>query len=75
MSVPEIAALYGSTVEEEAVRYQAERLRGESPPTEYAPPSCATMQAQGDCVNMDERCETVAHPLAYYESALAGTED
>lgn len=71
MRVEEITALYGERVEEDAIRYQVERVRGEEPPTEYAPPSCATMQAQGDCVNMDERCETIAHPLAYYESALA----
>ncbi|MFB6157513.1 MAG: DNA primase [Haloferacaceae archaeon] len=37
---------------------------------QYPMPSCATMQAQGDCVNRDERCERVAHPLAYYEGAL-----
>ncbi|MFB6138583.1 MAG: DNA primase regulatory subunit PriL [Halobacteriaceae archaeon] len=52
-----------------AVERQAERLGGEEPP-QYAPPSCATMQAYGDCVNMDERCETIAHPLEYYEDAL-----
>jgi DNA primase large subunit len=38
---------------------------------QYPAPSCATMDAQGDCVNVDERCETVAHPLAYYRDAVA----
>ncbi|MFB6160895.1 MAG: DNA primase [Haloferacaceae archaeon] len=38
---------------------------------QYPAPSCATMDAQGDCVNTDERCETVAHPLAYYREAVA----
>jgi DNA primase large subunit len=28
------------------------------------------MDAQGDCVNRDDRCERVAHPLAYYREAL-----
>jgi len=36
----------------------------------FAPPSCATMKAYGDCVDMDDRCERIRHPLAYYESAL-----
>jgi len=31
----------------------------------YPPPSCATMQAYGDCVNMDEICQTISHPLQY----------
>jgi len=38
--------------------------------TQYPPPSCVTLQAYGDCVNMDERCETIAHPLDYYASAV-----
>jgi DNA primase large subunit len=31
----------------------------------YPPPSCATMQAYGDCVNMDDICQTISHPLQY----------
>jgi DNA primase large subunit len=38
--------------------------------SQYPMPSCATMDAQGDCVNRDERCERVAHPLAYYRDAI-----
>jgi DNA primase large subunit len=38
---------------------------------QFPAPSCATMAAQGDCVDPDDRCETVAHPLAYYEDAAA----
>lgn len=38
--------------------------------TQYAPPSCATLQAYGDCVDMDDRCETIDHPTKYYVSAL-----
>jgi DNA primase large subunit len=37
--------------------------------SQYPMPSCATMDAQGDCVNRDEVCERVAHPLAYYGEA------
>ncbi|MFB6304249.1 MAG: DNA primase [Haloferacaceae archaeon] len=43
--------------------------------SQYPMPSCATMQAQGDCVNRDERCERVAHPLAYYEGAVEAAGD
>jgi DNA primase large subunit len=38
--------------------------------SQYPMPSCATMDAQGDCVNRDERCERVAHPLSYYRDAV-----
>jgi DNA primase large subunit len=39
--------------------------------SQYPAPSCATMQTFGDCVNPDERCETIDHPLRYYASAIA----
>jgi DNA primase large subunit len=68
------AAAQGATGEErEAVTYRATYLadrRG----SQYPPPSCATMQANGDCVPVaerDERCEAVASPLAYYAEAVA----
>jgi DNA primase large subunit len=51
------------------LRARIERLRDERT-TQFAPPSCATLQAYGDCVNKDRRCETVTHPLVYYEDAL-----
>ncbi|MEF8773374.1 MAG: DNA primase large subunit PriL [Halobacteriales archaeon] len=54
----------------ETARYQAERV-GEG----YAPPSCATMVALGDCVDKDERCETIDHPLSYYADALAELDE
>lgn len=56
-------------------RYQVEHLRGTDDPVEYVPPSCATMQSYGDCVNMDELCETIAHPLSYYETAIGRPDD
>ncbi|WP_227376811.1 DNA primase large subunit PriL [Haladaptatus halobius] len=54
------------------LRYRVERLRDERT-AQYAPPSCASLQAYGDCANPDERCETIRHPLAYYEKALDET--
>jgi DNA primase large subunit len=58
---------------EEATRYQVDHIRGETSPTAYSPPACATMQSYGDCVNKDDICEEVieeSHPLNYYEHRL-----
>ncbi|MFB6087392.1 MAG: DNA primase regulatory subunit PriL [Haloarculaceae archaeon] len=60
---------------EEQTRYQVDHIRGDTSPTEYSPPSCATMQSYGDCVNMDDLCETISHPMAYYEKKLDDTDE
>ena len=72
MTTDEIVELYeiNPGFGEEMTRYQTDHIRGESSPTEYSTPSCATMQSYGDCVNMDDRCERISHPMAYYEDAL-----
>lgn len=77
MDTDEIVELYrvNSSFGEEMTRYQTDHIRGETSPTEYTPPSCATMQSYGDCVNMDDRCERISHPLAYYEAALDDADD
>jgi DNA primase large subunit len=77
MSTDEIIDLYmvNPGFGEKITRYQTDHIRGETSPTEYSPPSCATMQSYGDCVNMDDRCETIAHPLAYYEEALDDADE
>ena len=60
---------------EEVTRYQVNHIRGSTSPTEYSPPSCATMQSYGDCVNMDDLCEQIAHPMAYYEQKLDDSDE
>jgi DNA primase large subunit len=60
---------------EEATRYQVDHIAGETSPTEYSPPSCATMQSYGDCVNMDDLCEKISHPMAYYEAKLDDSDE
>ena len=50
------------------LRYQYERLAGDG--AQFAPPSCATMQANGDCHDPDDLCADIGHPLAYYEKRL-----
>jgi DNA primase large subunit len=52
------------------VAEQVARLREDGEGSVYPPPSCETMQAYGDCVNMNDLCERIAHPLAYYEERL-----
>ncbi|HET7325435.1 MAG TPA: DNA primase regulatory subunit PriL [Halococcus sp.] len=77
MDTDEIVDLYmvNPGFGEEMTRYQTDHIRGETSPTEYSPPSCATMQSYGDCVNMDDRCETISHPMAYYEKALDDVDE
>jgi DNA primase large subunit len=64
----EVAGVFDTDAE--TARFQATNV-GEG----YAPPSCATMQALGDCVDRDERCETIDHPLSYYADALADLDE
>lgn len=60
---------------EEITRYQTNHIRGATSPTEYSTPACTTMQSYGDCVNMDDRCERISHPMAYYERALEDADE
>lgn len=74
MSAGEIRRLVGGGLDEEALDAQVTYLE-DGDGTQYAPPSCATMDAYGDCVNPDERCETISHPMTYYATALADADD
>jgi len=63
---------------EEATRYQVDHIRGDTSPTEYSTPACATMQSYGDCQGKDDICEdeiNESHPLNYYEHRLDETDD
>ena len=63
---------------EEMTRYQVDHIRGDTGPTEYSTPACATMQSYGDCVNKDDICEDVineSHPLNYYDHRLEDADD
>ncbi|WP_408956734.1 DNA primase regulatory subunit PriL [Natrinema sp. 74] len=77
MTTDEIVELYrvNSAFGEEMTRYQTDHIRGETSPTEYSPPSCATMQSYGDCVNKDDLCERIPHPMAYYEERIDDADD
>ena len=58
----------------EAVEAQFERLADEEGGI-AAPPSCAVMVEYGDCVDRDDLCETIPHPLSYYGEKLERTPD
>lgn len=58
----------------ESLRSQVELL-AENGSSVAAPPSCATMDEYGDCVDADETCETIQHPLSYYEKRLREAPD
>ena len=77
MSTDEIVELYrvNSSFGEEMTRYQTDHIRGETSPTDYTAPSCATMQSYGDCVNKDDLCDRISHPLGYYEKRLESTDE
>jgi DNA primase large subunit len=66
MDETDVAAETG--LDEAAVEFPATVL-ADGGGSQYPMPSCETMAAQGDCVNTDEVCERVAHPLAYYREA------
>lgn len=47
--------------------YQVEHIAGErGSRTRYVPPSCDTLKTHGVCINPDEACKGVRHPLVYY---------
>jgi DNA primase large subunit len=48
-------------------RYQVEHIAGShGSGTKYTPPACSTLQTHGVCVNSDQLCRRVRHPLNYY---------
>ena len=70
MDVPAIAQLYGRSpdFDPEKTMYQVEHITGRGGSgTEYTTPACAAMRTTGLCVNRDQICERVNHPLSYYK--------
>lgn len=50
-------------------KYQVEHIAGKrGSRRKYTPPNCATMLTHGLCVNPDDLCATIRHPLSYYRS-------
>ena len=72
LNVDEIIEIYKNSpdFDEERTRYQVVHIAGESSSTKYTAPSCGTMRTYGNCVDSDETCEKVNHPLSYYKRKL-----
>jgi DNA primase large subunit len=63
-----------SDFNERMTHYQVEHIAGErGSRTRYIPPKCETLQTHGVCVNPDEICQTIRHPLSYYRKKLRKT--
>lgn len=53
--------------DERIARYQVEHIAGRrGSRRKYTAPNCATMRTNGLCINPDELCATIKHPLSYY---------
>jgi DNA primase large subunit len=60
-----------SDFNERMTRYQVEHIAGEKGSrTRYIPPMCDTLRTHGVCVNPDELCQSIRHPLTYYRIKL-----
>ena len=60
-----------SDYNERLTRYQIEHIAGErGSRTKYTPPQCDTLKTHGICVNSNDLCRTIRHPLAYYKRKI-----
>jgi DNA primase large subunit len=56
-----------SDFNERLTRYQVEHIAGDKGSrTRYIPPRCDTLRTHGVCINPDDLCRKVRHPLGYY---------
>jgi DNA primase large subunit len=61
-----------SDFNERMTRYQVEHIAGErGSGTRYITPKCDTLKTHGVCVNPDNLCRQIRHPLGYYRKKLA----
>jgi DNA primase large subunit len=72
LTVDEIIEIYKNSpdFDEERTRYQVVHIAGNQGSTKYTAPSCSTMRTYGNCVDSDETCEKINHPLSYYKLKL-----
>ncbi|RLI43192.1 hypothetical protein DRO69_09540 [Candidatus Bathyarchaeota archaeon] len=60
-----------SDFNERLTRYQVEHIAGErGSRTRYTPPKCDTLKTHGVCVDSDELCQKIRHPLSYYRRKI-----
>jgi DNA primase large subunit len=60
-----------SDFNERMTSYQVQHIAGDrGSRTRYIPPRCDTLQTHGVCVNPDETCRRIRHPLGYYRRKI-----
>jgi DNA primase large subunit len=77
MDAEDVINLYRSLSDfnERLTRYQVEHIAGaRGSRTKYRPPKCDTLRTHGICINPDETCERIRHPLKYYQRKLRTTQ-
>lgn len=72
LTVDEIIEIYKNSpdFDEERTRYQVVHIAGAQGSTRYIAPSCSTMRTYGNCIDSDDVCEKINHPLSYYKRRL-----
>ena len=64
-----------SDFNERMTRYQVEHIAGDrGSRTRYKPPKCDTLQTHGVCIDPDNLCKRIHHPLTYYKMKLKKTK-
>jgi len=62
-----------SDFSERLTRYQVEHISGSrGVKTRYLPPKCETLKTHGLCINPNDLCKSVRHPLGYYRKRVFG---
>jgi DNA primase large subunit len=60
-----------SDFNERMTSYQVQHIAGDrGSRTRYVPPKCDTLQTHGVCINPDEICQKIRHPLGYYRRKI-----
>ncbi len=73
MDLEKIVKLFVSVsdFDEELTRYQVEHIAGlRGSRTKYTPPTCSTLRTHGLCINPDDLCKRIRHPLTYYRRKI-----
>ena len=69
MNSNQILKLYNLSpdFDENKARYQIEHITGQISGTEYKALACKAMKTYGICINMDDLCKFISHPIGYYD--------
>ncbi|MGZ4926513.1 MAG: DNA primase regulatory subunit PriL [Halobacteriota archaeon] len=73
MKADDIVRIYESSPDfsEDLTAYQVGHIMGSSG-KDYTPPGCSTMETYGNCVESDNLCKRISHPLSYYRIKTKG---